>query len=292
MKGAITALATPFDGEGAVDFSALERLIAWQIEEGIDGIVLCGTTGESPNLSDEEMLEIFRAGVRVSRGRTPIFAGTGSYNTRHAVHLTEKAKEIGVDGCLVVIPYYNRPTPQGCYAHYREIDQVGLPMIVYHHPGRCGIRLSVSTLREISQLPFVAGIKEASGDLDFTIEVIRSSEKPVFASDDSLALAVMAHGGAGVISIVANVIPGEWKEFASLMQTGRFKEAKEVYDRVYPLLKALVLETNPQCVKYALSVMGKCSSRMRLPLIEPREETKRQIDAAQREIVGEKVLMP
>ncbi|MBY0529979.1 MAG: 4-hydroxy-tetrahydrodipicolinate synthase [Rhabdochlamydiaceae bacterium] len=291
MRGAITALATPFDEEGNVDFSALERLVMWQIEEGIDGIVLCGTTGESPSLSDEEMFEIFRIGMRVAKGRIPIIAGTGSNSTSHAVYLTQRAKEIGVDGCLVVLPYYNRPTPEGCFAHYRKLDEVGLPMIVYHHPGRCGIRLPQNVLKQISELPSVIGIKEASGDLDFTIELIRSTEKPIFASDDSLALAIMAHGGAGVISIVANVIPKEWSEFAHLMREGRMNEAKEVYDRVYPLLKALVLETNPQCVKYALSLLGKCSCRMRLPLIEPREENKRLIEAVYKEIVGETVLM-
>jgi 4-hydroxy-tetrahydrodipicolinate synthase len=286
--GTITALATPFDARGEVDFPALQQMIADQIESGIDGIVLGGTTGEAPTLTDEELVEIWRLGVACAERRVPIIAGTGTNCTRRTVDLTQQAQAVGVDGCLVIVPYYNRPTPEGCYAHYEAVSRVGLPMIVYHHPGRCGIRLPVSMLAQISRLPSVVGIKEASGDLDFTGEVIRASAQPVLASDDGLVLPILALGGAGVVSIVSNLIPQIWKEVVTLFCRGLIAEAKCLFDRYEPLVQAMVLETNPQCVKYALSLMGKCSAGMRLPLIEPREETKRQIVhvLAQMEMAG------
>ncbi len=286
FTGTLTALATPFDESGSVDTLALQQMIAWQIEEGIDGIVLGGTTGEAPTLTKEELIDLWRTGVRVAQGRVPIIAGTGSYCTRTTVELTQSAQAIGVDGCLVIVPYYNRPTPEGCFLHYEAVSRVGLPMIVYHHPGRCGVRLPVSTLASISSLPHVVAIKDGSGDLDYLIEVIRSASCPVLSSDDTLLFAILASGGAGVVSIVSNLIPRAWKEVVSLFKQGQVEEAKRLFDRYYPLAKAMVLETNPQCVKYALSLMGKCTPVMRLPLIEPREETKRQIQIAQTEMLG------
>lgn len=278
FRGAITALVTPFAPDARVDYSQLRAMIEWQIEEGIDGIVLCGTTGEAPTLSEEEQIRVIQEGVDAAKGRVPILAGTGSYDTLHAVYLTEQAKKAGADGALVIVPYYNRPTPEGCYLHYQEIGKVGLPLIIYHHPGRSGVRLSASALAQISSLDSVVGIKEASGDLDLTTELIRMTDKPVLSGDDTLALAMMASGCVGIISIVSNLIPRQWTELARYMNAGCLREAKMLFDQYYSLVKAMVLETNPQCVKYALSLMDKCLSKLRLPLVEPRKETKSQID--------------
>lgn len=278
LKGSIVALVTPFDNQGNVDLASLAELIEWHIESSTDAIVLCGTTGESPTLSPEEMMGIFETGVRVSNGRLPIIAGTGSNHTAKAAALTQQAKEIGVDGALVVLPYYNRPMPEGCFQHFQELSKIGLPLIVYHHPARTGIKLSIKALERIAELPNVVAIKDATADLDYALELMHQIKTPVLAGDDGLALPMMASGSSGVISIVANIIPRQWKIFTTLMLSDELGAAREHFKRYYPLIKSLVLETNPQCVKYALSLMGKCSSTLRLPLIEPDDAVKLQIE--------------
>jgi 4-hydroxy-tetrahydrodipicolinate synthase len=277
FKGSLVALATPFDSNGNVDHQTLSDLIEWHIASGTDGIVLCGTTGEAPTLSDGEMDALFKEAVRTARGRIPLVAGTGTNDTRKTVRQTEKALKAGVDGALVVVPYYNRPTPEGCFAHFAEVSQVGLPMIIYHHPGRVGIKLSVKTLAHIAELPSVAGIKDATADLEHAIELIHTIEKPVLTGDDTLIIPMMAMGAVGVLSIVANIIPKEWKELADLLLAGLIVEARSLFKRFHPLVKAMVLETNPQPVKFALGAMEKCSPALRLPLIAPQPLIQRQI---------------
>jgi 4-hydroxy-tetrahydrodipicolinate synthase len=280
FKGSIVALTTPFTISNEIDLLTLSELVEWHIAMGTQGIVLSGTTGESPVLTHEEKLSIFKASVDVAKGRIPIIAGTGSYDTKESVVLTEEAKRIGVDGCLVVVPYYNRPTVEGCYRHYEAISKVGLPTILYHHPGRTGVKLSSQAIARICTLENMVAIKEATGDVDFAIELMQATSTPLLSGDDSLTLPLMACGAVGVISVVANIIPKEWQEFVSQLLVNEIKVAREMFDRYYPLCKAMVLETNPQCVKYALSTMGKCSSLMRLPLIEPQEENRKKILAA------------
>ncbi len=284
FQGSIVALVTPFLENGAFDESAFRELVAWQVEEGTDAIVICGTTGEAPTLSQEEQLLTFQIAVEVAKGRTPILAGTGSYDTREAVRMTQEAKDLGVDGCLVVVPYYNRPTAEGCVAHFQEVAQVGLPLIVYHHPARTGLKLSAKTLAEISHIPGVVGIKEGPGDVDLVMELTRLTKIPVFSGDDLMTIPVMSLGGAGSISVVGNLIPRAWKELTSHCAQGNFKEALEIFQRYYPLCRALFAEVNPQCVKYALSLLGKCEPHLRLPLLQPREETKQQIRLAMESI--------
>lgn len=280
FKGTIVALATPFDERGEVDWEKLVELIEWQIHSSIDGIVLCGTTGEAPTLSEEEQVKIFQIGVLTAKGRVPIIAGTGSYCTRSTLELTKRAKEAGVDGALVVLPYYNRPTAEGCLEHFKEISKAELPLIVYQHPGRTGVKLSVQALARIAELPLVVGIKEASCDLDYAVDLMQLTEKAIFSGDDTLTLALMAVGAVGVISIVANLIPREWKLLTTLLLLDQYEEGRELFYRYYPLAKAMVLETNPQCVKFALQAMGKCSHRLRLPLVEPQKATQEKILAA------------
>jgi 4-hydroxy-tetrahydrodipicolinate synthase len=277
FKGTIVALATPFTEHDQVDYRKLHELIDWHIASGTDGIVLCGTTGEAPTLSDEEQVTIFKEAVLSSKRRIPIIAGTGNYNTSHCVKITEAAKKVGVDAALVIVPYYSRPTPEGCFLHFQAISKVGLPMIVYHHPGRIGIKLPVKALLRIAELPNVVAIKDSTADLDYTIELIHQTAVPVLTGDDTLILPTMAVGGVGVISVVANLIPSEWKQLTLLLLKDQWKQARELFTHFFPLTKAMFLETNPQCVKYALSVLGICSSKMRLPLTEPHQSTQNQI---------------
>lgn len=270
FRGSIVALVTPFTDEGEVDLEAFKELVAWHVEAGTDGIVCCGTTGEAPTLSREEKLSLFKTAVDVAQRKTLIIAGTGTYSTAETVKETESAKSIGVDGCLVVVPYYNRPTPEGCFAHYAAVSKIGLPTIVYYHPGRTGVKLSAQELAEISTLPHMVAIKEASGGLEMIEQLKPLTKAAILSGDDTIALPMLDLGAVGVISIVANLIPSEWKHVIH-------ERNQLLYDQFATLVQAMVLETNPQCVKYALSLMGKCRSHLRLPLLEPRPANKEKI---------------
>ncbi len=280
FKGSIVALATPFTENNEVDFTAIHELIEWHIESGTDAIVICGSTGESSTLSQTEQLKLFNEAVLAGKNRIPLIAGTGSNNTHHAIEMTKSAKQIGFDAALVVMPYYNKPTPEGCYQHFQELSKIGLPLIVYHHPGRTAIKLPVKALARICALPNIVAIKDGTADLDYVIELMHETQTPILSGDDTLTLPFMACGANGVISIVANIIPRQWRILTTLLLADQLDEGREFFHRYYPLAKAMVLEINPQCVKFALSAMGKCSSRMRLPLIEPQEATQQQILAA------------
>lgn len=277
MRGSIVALVTPYDLSGAVDEEALGRLVEWHIQEGTDAIVLCGTTGEAPVLSEEEHFKVIRRGVMAAAGRIPVIAGTGSYSTSKSICLTEKAKQAGAEACLVVFPYYNRPTAEGCYLHIEEIGKVGLPIIVYHHPGRTGVRLSAEAMEKIALLPSVMGIKDCSMDVAFFTELRQRIEKPLFTGDDVLALPCMAIGAEGIISVIANIIPKPWKQLTEHLLKKELGEAQSLFRRLYPLIHAIGLETNPQGIKYALSLIGRCNASMRLPLLEPCFENKAEI---------------
>jgi 4-hydroxy-tetrahydrodipicolinate synthase len=278
FKGTIVALTTPFNEQNEVDYQTLRDLLEWHVESGTDAIVLCGSTGEAPTLSDAEQISIFQEGVRICKGRVPVIAGTGTCNTQHCVEMTLAAKRTGVDAALVIVPYYSRPTPEGCFQHFQAISGVGLPIIVYHHPGRIGIKLPVKALLRIADLPHVVAIKDSTADLDHTIELIQQSSIPVFTGDDTLTLPTMAVGGSGVISVIANIIPREWKQLTSFLLKDQWKEGRELFNRFFPLVKSMCLESNPQCIKYAMGVLGKCSAKIRLPLIEPQETSQRQIE--------------
>jgi 4-hydroxy-tetrahydrodipicolinate synthase len=277
FRGSIVALVTPFNARGEVNFEVLGELVAWHCELGTDAIVLCGTTGEAPTLSHEETIQIFKEGVLAAKGRVPIIAGTGTYDTITSLQLTREAKEAGADAALVVLPYYSRPTPEGCFQHFQELSKVGFPLIVYHHPGRIGFKLAVQDLARISQIPHVVAIKDATGDLDYALELMQQTQTPILSGDDTLVLPQMASGAVGVISIVANLIPREWKALTTLLLSNQLSEGREFFNRFYPLVKSMVLETNPQCVKYALGAMDKCLPGLRLPLVEPKDAVKQQI---------------
>lgn len=277
---AITALITPFTLDDQVDFASLESLIQWHIESGTEGLVLTGSTGEGSVLSKEEKCSIYELAYHLGKGKIKLIANTGTNVTADSVWLTQKAKEIGMDGCLAIVPYYNKPTSEGCYQHFAKIAEVGLPLIAYHHPGRTGVKLSFEALCRICELDSIVGIKDATGDLNLAMDVMRKTKIPFYSGDDSLALAQFAIGFTGSISIVGNVIPKEWNSFVHTAVSQDLSSAQEQFYAFYDLVNAMILEVNPQCVKYAVNLLEKCSSRMRLPLIPPSFENQEKIKVA------------
>lgn len=280
FKGSIVALITPFQDNGELDLEALKKLVEWHIEQGTDAIVCCGTTGESPTLSDEEHFAIFKTAIETANKRVPIIAGTGTYNTRHTVYRTREALRLGADGALIVMPYYSRPTFEGCLAHFTEAGRVGLPTIIYYHPGRTGVRLTAEQLAAIGNLPSMVGIKEASGTPDFIQALKLHTPLPIYSGDDTLALDHLKAGAQGVISIVANLVPREWKEMVHAYLNGNDEKSQEAFEKFLPLCQSLVIETNPQGVKYAASLLGISCPYLRLPLVQPKETTRQAIQRA------------
>jgi 4-hydroxy-tetrahydrodipicolinate synthase len=266
FSGSLVALVTPFR-DGRVDLRTLEDLVDYQIESGTHGIVPCGTTGESATLSHEEHELVIRAVVERVKGRVPVVAGTGSNNTAEAVRLTRFAQEAGADGALLISPYYNKPTQRGLVAHFERIArETSLPLVLYNVPGRTASNMLPSTVIECSRLPNVVAIKEASGSIDQTVEILRGSKLTVLSGDDSLTLPLMAVGAKGVISVAANVAPREMAQLADHCRAGEWEEARKLHFRLFPLFKALFVETNPIPVKAALALEGRIGEEIRLPL--------------------------
>jgi 4-hydroxy-tetrahydrodipicolinate synthase len=282
FKGSITALITPFDGE-SVDYDAYERLVEFQIQSGTHGLVPMGTTGESPTLSHEEHRRVVETCIAVAKGRVPVIAGAGSNSTREAVSLSRFAEKAGANAVLVVTPYYNKPTQEGLYQHYKAInDAVHIPIIIYNIPGRSVIDMSVATMARLFKLPNIAGVKDA------TASPVRASQQRLtlgenfnqLSGEDATALAFMAHGGHGCISVTSNVAPKLCADFQNACLAGDFRKALELHDRLMPLHEALFIESNPGPVKYAASRLGLCKPDVRLPLAPIMEQTKAAVDAA------------
>jgi 4-hydroxy-tetrahydrodipicolinate synthase len=268
FSGSIVAMVTPFK-DGGVDWESLEGLVEFHIKNGTHGIVPCGTTGESATLSHQEHDDVIKAVIKAVKKRVPVIAGTGSNATEEAVRLTREAEKSGADGALLISPYYNRPTQEGIYQHYKKIAaSVGIPLIVYNIPGRTGSKIEPETLARLSEIKNVAGVKEATGSVDQAIDVIRLA-KPGFAvlsGEDSLTFSLMALGGKGVISTVANIVPKEMAELTQACLKGDWEKGREVQLKLVPLIRAVFIETNPIPIKTALSLMGKCRGDLRLPL--------------------------
>lgn len=275
FSGACTALVTPFLGE-SVNYPMLEQLIKRQADSGIPAVVLCGTTGESPTLSDCEKLEIFRKGVHYANNRCAIIAGTGSNSTEHAVALSKAAEEVGVDALLVVSPYYNKATPEGLVAHYSAIAaSVHIPIILYNVPSRTGVDIPVSVYKCLAQLPNIAGVKEASTDIN-KIAQIRAecpTDFAVWSGNDQQAVAVMALGGSGVISVASNLFPVEVQAMAQAALDGDFDTAADLQLQLLPLIELLFQEVNPIPVKAAMKLIGFDCGTCRMPLTRPTRET-------------------
>jgi 4-hydroxy-tetrahydrodipicolinate synthase len=284
FKGSLVAIVTPFRN-GRLDEEALGRLIEWQIAEGTHGIVPCGTTGESATLSHEEHRRVIELTVEVVNRRVPVVAGTGSNSTDEAVALTRHAKQAGADGALLITPYYNKPMQEGLYQHYKQIAQsVDLPLMLYNIPGRTSVNMLPQTVARLTQLPTVVSIKEGSGSIQQMDEVLQlcGDRLTVLSGDDAMTLPMMALGGHGVVSVVANVAPRETATLVTAAAKGDFAQARTLHRRLLPLVNALFLETNPIPVKTALALMGRCQDELRLPLCGMQAETKEKLTAALR----------
>lgn len=268
FSGSMVALVTPFR-DGKVDWRSLEALVDFHIQNGTHGIVPCGTTGESATLSHEEHDRVIEAVIKAVAKRVPVIAGTGSNSTEEAVRLTGAAEKAGADGALMISPYYNRPTQEGIYQHYKKVAAaVGIPIIVYNIPGRTGSKIEPETLARLAEIKNVAGVKEATGSVDQAIDVIRlcGDNMAVYSGEDSLTFSLMALGGKGVISTVANITPREMSQLAEACLKGNWEKGRELQFKLVPLIRSVFIETNPIPVKTALSLMGKCGPELRLPL--------------------------
>jgi len=271
FEGTYTALVTPFDKQGNLDEEGLRELVRFQLQEGIDGLVPVGTTGECSTLSYEEHERVIEIVVEEAKGRVPVVAGTGSNSTREALMLTKFAKEAGVDGVLLVVPYYNRPTQEGLYQHFKELaEKVDIPQILYNIPSRTGVNLLPQTVARLAEIRNIVGIKEAStiDQVSEIIELTRGKDFVVFSGNDNQTLPILALGGIGVISVASNVAPKLVSEMVRAFRRGKVEEARELHYRLFPLFKALFLETNPAPVKAALEMMGLPAGPPRLPLVE------------------------
>src|SRR5512134_1185710 len=282
FRGSITALITPFK-KGAVDEKAYQEFIDWQIKEGSHGLVPCGTTGESPTLTHDEHNRVIDLCIEVAKGRVPVMAGTGSNSTDEAIMTTRHAKAAGADAVLVVTPYYNKPTQEGLYQHFKAInDAVDIPIIIYNIPGRSVVDMSVETMKRCYGLRNVIGVKDATANLARTSQqrLAMGRDFIMLSGEDATALGFMAHGGHGCISVVSNIAPRLCADFQEACLAGDFRKALELQDRLMPLHDAMFCEANPGPVKYAAWRLGLCSAETRLPLVPLSEAAKKQVDAA------------
>lgn len=274
-----TALITPFK-DGALDEKSFEELINYQIIGGIDGIVPCGTTGESPTLTHQEHNFIIERAVEISKGRIKVMAGTGSNSTHEAVATTEHAKMAGADSCLVVTPYYNKPNREGVIKHFEALNEVGIDIIIYNIPGRSVINMSDEDIAKLSNLKNIAGIKDATGDLARVASLRNLVTKKDFiylSGEDITAVGFNAMGGNGIISVTSNIAPKLISELQKACKSGDYKRALQIQDKIVPLSQSLFADTNPIPIKYAASLMGLCSGEIRLPLCQPNEALKTRI---------------
>ena len=278
FQGAATALITPMNASG-VDYPALKKLIDWQIQEGIDALVICGTTGEGSTLSDAEHKEVLRFSLEVAAGRVPMIAGTGSNDTNYAVCLTKYACELGYDGVLVVTPYYNKTTQKGLVASFAAIANASTkPVILYNVPSRTGVNIEPATYQELAQVPNIAAIKEAGGNISKVVETaaLVGDQLDIYSGNDDQIVPIMACGGIGVISVLSNVLPKETSRMCHLVLEGDIAGAMQLQKKYLPLANALFSEVNPIPVKAAMAAMGMCENYLRLPLV-PMEEGHRQV---------------
>lgn len=282
FHGSITALITPFNN-GKIDEIAYCRHVEWQIDQGTHGLVPVGTTGESPTLTHDEHQRVITLCVETAAGRVPVIAGTGSNSTEEAVTLTRFAKEIGADAALVVTPYYNKPTQEGLYRHFKAInDAADIPIFIYNIPGRSVVDMSVETMARLGKLPNIVGVKDATANLA-RVSQQRAAVGPDFiqlSGEDATALGFMAHGGRGCISVTANIAPALCSEFQLACLGGNYERALELQDRLMPLHDAMFVESNPGPVKYAAGKLGLCSDEMRLPMVPISAASKAKVDAA------------
>jgi 4-hydroxy-tetrahydrodipicolinate synthase len=288
LRGCGTALVTPFRHDGSLDESALRELVRWQVDSGIDFLVPCGTTGETPTLSHDEWLRVTDVTIEAAEGRVPIMAGATSNNTREAV---SKAKEIsarkGVDFVLTATPYYNKPTQQGIYQHFKAIAEASeKPLMLYNIAGRTGVNIETATLLRLAELPNVIAVKEASGNISQIAEVCASVPEDflVFSGDDAITLAVIGLGGAGIVSVASNEIPAEMARMTRAALANKWDTARLLFKKYLPLMQANFLESNPSPAKAVLAMMGRMEETVRLPLVPVRTETRAKLEKIAAEV--------
>ncbi|MFC1485177.1 4-hydroxy-tetrahydrodipicolinate synthase [bacterium] len=285
LKGSLVALVTPFK-EGRVDEVRLRELVNWHIQNGTSGIVPCGTTGESATLTEEEHNNVIDIVVDEAKKRIPVIAGTGSNNTKEAIKFTKHAEQIGADASLLICPYYNKPTQNGLYEHFKAIaNSVEIPIVLYNIESRTGVNMTPELVQKLSLIDNIQYIKEASGDLSQMSEIIKlcGDNLTLLSGDDALLLPVLAIGGAGVISVVANIAPRDVANMINYFQQGNIAQAREYHYKLFKLIKAMFIETNPIPVKKAMEIMGLCSGELRLPMLEMNPANVEKLKQAMRE---------
>lgn len=285
LQGAFTALVTPLSADGSsIDFGALERLISKQLEAGIGGLVACGTTGETPTLTPEEQREVIQTTVRLAAGKVPVIAGAGNNDTLDSISIAKTAAEAGADAVMVVMPYYNKPSQEGMVRHVQAIAKaVSVPVVLYNIPGRTAVELSVeSTLRIADSCPNVVAVKDATGKLDYSMELLsRAGERlTLLSGDDPLTVPMMSVGARGVISVTSNVLPAAVQKVTELMRAGDTQAALREHFRLLPVHRSMFLEPNPQPVKAVLAARGLMNPSLRLPMVEASAETRQKVAAA------------
>lgn len=278
----VTAMVTPFDAGGQVDYAKAATLAKRLIDGGNDALVIAGTTGESPTLSDDEKIHLFRAVKEAVGTRGKIIAGTGTYDTAHSIHLSKEAHRAGCDGLLLVNPYYNRPSQDGLYAHFRAIaESTPLPVMLYNIPGRTSVNCTPETIARLAQVPKIVAVKEAAGSLDQVSDIrVRTPDTfLIYSGDDSLTLPKLAVGATGVVSVAGNLVPGEIKQMIKAFSDGQVAEALRIHRRLWPLFKVLFITTNPVPVKAAMRLSGFDCGKVRLPLVDATPKEEEQIQA-------------
>ena len=281
IRGCGTALVTPFRKDGSLDLDALRRLVQFQLREGIDFLVPCGTTGETPTLEHAEYLAVVRTVLQEVAGKVPVIAGVGGNNTRKVIDLGAEVRRLDVQGILSVAPYYNKPTQEGLYQHFKTIaESTDLPIIVYNVPGRTSSNIEPPTVARLSKIPNIIGIKEASGSIVQQMEVLAAVEPGfrVLSGDDSFTFPLMALGGVGIISVISNEIPGEMTKLAHLLLEGKLEEARKLHFSLLPLMQVNFIETNPIPVKAALAMMGMIEEVYRLPMVPMKPENRAKLE--------------
>ncbi len=281
IKGCGTALVTPFRRDGSLDVPALRRLVQFQLREGIDFLVPCGTTGEAPTLEHDEYLDVIRVVVEEARGKVPVVAGAGGNSTRKVVDVVREIRPIGVQAILSVAPYYNKPTQEGLYQHFKTIaESTDLPVILYNVPGRTSSNIEPATVARLSKIPNIVGVKEASGIIVQQMEVLTAVERGfrVLSGDDAFTFPLMALGGVGVISVVSNEAPGAMTRLARLLLEGGYDDARKLNAQLLPLMQVNFIETNPIPAKAALSMMGMIEEVYRLPLVPMKPENRAKLE--------------
>lgn len=282
FTGCGTALVTPFRADGSLDEAAVSRLARRQIDAGVHFLVPCGTTGECPTLTDAEQVRVVQLVAAEAKGRVPVLAGAGGYNTQEVIHAARRMREAGADGILSVTPYYNKPTPEGLFQHYRAIaEAAGMPIVVYNVPGRTGCNVDPATLVRLSGVPNIVGVKEASGNVTQMCEICAGVPEDfiVLSGDDALTLPLMAVGGRGIISVASNEIPAEMSRMVELAERGDFAGARALHQHLLPLMQVNFIESNPIPVKSAMATLGLLEEVYRLPMVPPRPASKQKIEA-------------